>query len=303
MSIAPRVTPWRRLARAWNLAPLALSGLLHGCGPGGPEPPVPANLDGFDPVAAARIRAALAQVDVDRSRAQAWADLGATYLSEHLKDSAIECLRVAEELEPRQPRWPYRMGVVLARSGALEEAGAAFARSIALEPGYAPSHARLGKVRYDLGDLAAAEGAYRRATELDSTYPGGWIGLARVALQRDRAQEAVAILERLAREDPESRTFRQLLANARHQLDPGAPPAPESVLADEEQQVWNDPWELETRAFARVPTMLQIERLLEQGAAAEALALLQRERAEGRDSDELALQFTHAYLGDRKSVV
>ncbi len=281
----------------WLLASLAFAGALLGCGPSDPEPPVPVNLAEFDPLAAARINEALAHVRADPRRAQVWADLGATYLSEHLKDLAIQCLRVAEELKPGQPKWPYHVGVMLARTGALEEAGAALQRSIDLEPGYAPSHARLGKVHFDLGDLDAAERSFRRATELDSTYPGGWVGLARVELQRDHVAEAIAILERLAREDPDSRTFRQLLATARRQLDPSTPLEPESVLADEELQVWNDPWALEARAFTRVPVMLQINLLLEQGDPSGALALLQEERAQGRDENELAPQFALAYMG------
>lgn len=293
----------RTLARMPVAAALLL-GLFAGCGPPGtdaqglavPEPPVPPDLDEFDPRAAVRIRAGLARVAADGHSAAAWGELGALYTSERLKGQAIECFEVAERLDPSQPKWPYRLGIMLAQSGALGAAQAAMQRSLALEPDYPPSHARLGNSCLDLGDLDGAERSFRAAIERDSTYPGGWWGLARVELQRDRPAAAIAILERLTAEDPGSRAFRHLLASARRQLDPAAPLAAESALPDEETQVWNDPWELETRAFARQPTMLTVGLLLEHGRAEEALVLLAEERARGRDPDELALLFATAHL-------
>ena len=274
-----------RLRRASAL----LAGLLSACGADLPEPPVPENLEAFDPLASARILAAVGQVRADPSRGAAWADLATIYTSERLKGPAIECLAVAERLEPRQPRWPYRAAILLAQSGDLAQAIAAIERSLALEPTYPPSHARLGRYHLDLGELDAAERCFREAIELDSSYPGGWVGVVRVALQRDRASEAVEILERLAREDPDSRTFQQLLATARRQLDPAAPVPAQAVLADPSEPVWNDPWELETHAYSRVPNLQQVERLIGSGQAQEALALLAEERARGGDPDEIAL--------------
>ena len=286
-----------RLRAAFALG-LTLAGLACGRQPSGAgvrAPPLPANLAEFDPRAAARIREAVAKVDAERGDARAWADLGTLYFSEHLKEPALECLAVAERLDPREPKWPYRAAIVQAQNGALEEAGAAMQRSIALEPNYAPSHARSGNYRFGLGDLDGAERAYREAIRLDASYPGGWVGLARVELQRDQAAEAVSILERLSREDPDSRTFRQLLASARHQLDPNTLVPSDSVLADEEAQVWNDPWEHETRAFTRVPTMLEVSELLDHGRAAEALPMLEEERAHGGDPTEIGLLLATAH--------
>ena len=282
-----------RLAPSWSAL---LAGLALACGSGevavGP-PPRPANLAEFDARAAERIEAALAKVEGARQSGAAWSELGLVYASERLKALAIECFGVAARLEPRQPKWPYREAVTLAQMGSFQEAVQAMERSLALEEGYPPSHARLGDYRFALGDLDAAERAYRRATELDSSYPGGWVGLARVALQRDQVAEAVTILERLSATDPEDRTFRQLLANARQQQGTGASGA-ESLLADGDLPVWNDPWELEARTFRQKPAMLAAARMIEGGQAAEALDLLQGERARGADPAEVALPVAQA---------
>src|SRR6185295_17618799 len=100
-----------------------LVGLVLACGPRGPEvpePPRPANLADFDPRAVARIEDALAKVRADPRRSESWVDLGLVYASERLKSLALDCFRVAAELEPRQPKWPYREAVTLAQVGEFE---------------------------------------------------------------------------------------------------------------------------------------------------------------------------------------
>ena len=270
-----------------------LAGLALACGQGEPEvpePPRPANLADFDARAVIRIEEALARASAEPRRAEAWVELGLVYASERLKSLALDCFRVAARLEPRQPKWPYREAVTLAQVGSFDEAMGAMQRSLALEPSYPPSHARLGGYRLALGDLDGAERDFRAATELDSSYPGGWVGRARVALQRDENEGAIAILERLCKDDPEDRTFQQLLAMARRQAGGAGEIPAEMFLADEEIPVWNDPWELEVRAFRAKPTMLQVDKLLEAGRPDEALALLEEERARGGDDAATTLK-------------
>lgn len=248
----------------------------------------------FDARVVKRIEAALAKVEAAPDSGAAWSELGLVYASERLKGLALECFRGATRLEPAQPKWPYREAVTLGQMGSFEEAARAMQRSIAIEDGYPPSHARLGDFRLSLGDLDGAEAAFRRASELDSSYPGGWVGLARVALQRDAAAQAVAILERLSATDPEDRTFRQLLATARRQAGDEAEVSAEALLADGDLPVWNDPWELEARAFREKPAMLAVARMIEDGRAAEAIQLLHDERARGTEPGENALTMAQA---------
>lgn len=280
-----------------RLAGLALWISLLGCGGGSdaPPPPRPA-LEGLDVAASQRIDEAVAKVEAERGSDRAWGELGMVYDSERLRTLALECFDVAARLGPRQPRWPYRSAVTLAKLGRTDEAVAAIERSLALEPGYPPSHYRLGLYRLESGDLGRAEAAFRKATELDSVYPGGWIGLARVHLQRDENEAAIEILERLARQEPDDTTVRQLRSNAYRQAGRETEFEPGEVLADEDVPVWNDPWELESRRFRRTPTMLLVGQALTAGRPEEALALLERARAEGASPEETTLHAANAHL-------
>ena len=277
---------------------LLLASLLVACGGGGApiEPPLPDNLASFDPGVVERIQAARARVLAEPTSDTRWAELGMVYGADRLKSLAVVCYREAERLAPRQPRWPYREAVTLAQVGDMAGAREAMGRSLAIEDEYAPSHARLGGYALELGELDAAEASFREATRLDSSYPGGWVGLARVALQRDRTAEAIEIARKLVEKDPADRTFSHLLALARRQAGE-AVELSESVLATEDVPVWNDPWELEARSFRESPVMLRIGRLVENRRWQEALELIDSERIKGASLEDTALNRSAALEG------
>jgi len=279
--------------------PLLLALFLTACGGASAtlEPPLPENLASFDPRVVARIEAARAQVLAQPDSGSRWAELGMIYGAERLKSLAVSCYREAARLEPRQARWPYREAVTLAQLGDVAGAREAMGRSLAIEDEYAPSHARLGNYALELGELDPAEAAFREATRLDSSYPGGWVGLARVALQRDRTEEAIEIARRLVEKDPTDRTFAHLLNLARRQAGEALEPLSDSALATEDVPIWNDPWELEARSFRESPVMLRIGRLVETRQWPEALALLDEERAKGAALEDIALNRAAALEG------
>ena len=62
--------------------------------------------------------------------------------------------------------------------------------------------------------LAGAEHAFNRSTEIDPADRAGWIGLARVYLQRDETRRAAGLLERLASSGPADGYTLQLLGTA-----------------------------------------------------------------------------------------
>src|SRR5262249_44981582 len=61
---------------------------------------------------------------------------------------------------------------------------------------------RLGLWLLDQNQTEGAERAFSRATEIDAADRAGWIGLARVYLQRDENERAAGLLERLVAAQP-----------------------------------------------------------------------------------------------------
>ncbi len=70
-------------------------------------------------------------------------------------------------------------------------------RAIELNPTYAAAYWRLGLWLLDQNQIEGAEHAFDRATEIDASDRAGWVGLARVYLQRGETARAAGLLERL----------------------------------------------------------------------------------------------------------
>lgn len=82
--------------------------------------------------------------------------------------------------------------LALLKSGRAREAETLLQRAISIFPGFAEAEIRIGNIRRDLGDSAAALARYRRALEIKPDYAWAHLELA-ICLQRDG--EAAAALD------------------------------------------------------------------------------------------------------------
>lgn len=129
-----------------------------------------------------------------------------------------------ERLESQTPRLPAPLrSVVLLNRGRLAEArgdwaeaARQYALSSASEPGFAEACLRLGKASWRLGDLAAAEAAYRNA--LERRHPRAGANLAALLLATGRAQDAETAARAELEINPTSVAARGNLAAALLQL-------------------------------------------------------------------------------------
>lgn len=181
--------------------------LAAACGDGaaGPDsgaPPLPSDVEALEPVLAAKIRSESDAVRAQPQDPAAWTSLGMTYEANEMLTLALDCYERALVLQDgagspgleRAKVWS-RIAQANATLGRLERATEAMQSSVRLVDDYAPSHWRLGGYLFDLGSFAEARVAYRTATELDPRHTGGWLGLARIALQEGEPDEAVRTLE------------------------------------------------------------------------------------------------------------
>ena len=291
----PRASRWRAAicAPGWRAAilsdagpRLALAALLAAaCAPRADDDvalPVPANLAALDPRVQGRIVAARDALAAEPGAAERWAALGMTYEANDLHAAAIECYDRALEIAPSAKLWHRRASSEAGR-GEWEAAARDMGRSLELEPGYAPSHSRLGSYLFDLGAFDEAEREFEASIQADPEYLGGPFGLVRVRLQRGDATGAIALLEEILRKKPDEPSSLRLLRTAYLQAGRGAEAARLNASWKKHASYGKDPWLREFREYRERPLMEQALDLLQAGNPARAVELLEEFTAERPD--------------------
>lgn len=195
---------FRRPAAAAAAAAAVACLALLACTTEVPAPPEP-DTAAMEPVVRARIAEARHAVATQPRSAASWGELGMVLHAHELFADAAVCYRTAAELDARDERWPYYLGVVLSVEGEdVEGALTAYRRALELRPNYAPAHLRLGDLLAGADRLDEAERAYRRALELAPELAPAELGLGRTLLRRGDAEAAVGHLERARRALPKS---------------------------------------------------------------------------------------------------
>lgn len=158
-----------------------------------PPPPL-VNTKNFDPVIAAAIAEARQAVVHWPRSAKARGHMGMVLLAHDVRPEARVCFAQACAFAPRDPRWPYFLGMAelvdnpLAAATNLEQAVRLFP-----EQELAP-RLRLADTLLSLGRLEEAEALYRRIWQIDTNCAPAALGLGKIASARDRATEAAEFL-------------------------------------------------------------------------------------------------------------
>jgi len=118
--------------------------------------------------------------------------------------SAIAYYRRAADAAPGDFRWPYRLGNVYMRTGALDRAATAFADAQRINPEYEATHARLGRLNLDAGRLDEAQRRFLTYVELRPDDHVGYVGLGWVAEANGRLADAIEQFTEALRRRPDS---------------------------------------------------------------------------------------------------
>ena len=219
----PRASPARRFRRRW---PRWLAGgLLIAAGLGAlqvwrltaPPPPV-VNTTGFDPVIAAAIdQARQAALRSPRS-AEARGRMGMVLLAHEVRAPARDCFAQASALAPREPRWPYCLGLAQLVDNPMA-AATNLDRAVQLFPeGETGPRLKLADTLLNLGRLEEAEAHYQRVRQRDSNSAPAALGLGKLANAQGRATDAAIFLD-AAKDNPSTRKAAcRLLVNVNQRL-------------------------------------------------------------------------------------
>jgi tetratricopeptide (TPR) repeat protein len=210
------------------------------CADASPRPSI--RLDDAAPEVANAIRAAESRVIAEPRTADTWLSLGMVCEANGLTIDARRAYEQATALDDRNPRAWYRLAMTRSRDGDLEGALTAVDRVIARDERYAPAHWRRGLWLLDSARDQEAQEAFERATVIDPASPGGWVGLARVALHRQDARRAVEVLEQFLSKHPGDRYALRLLGTAYQRLGRTNEAAHALAAGATGEPSWPDPW-------------------------------------------------------------
>lgn len=113
-------------------------------------------------------------------------------------DDAVEAMRRAILMAPRDVNLQADLGQTLAAAGRTDEAIAAFSQAVALQPDFAAGWYLLGMTAYGVGRDREALDALRRAATLAPDHPQVLHALAETVFALERFAEALPLYERLA---------------------------------------------------------------------------------------------------------
>lgn len=135
-------------------------------------------------------------------------------------DVGLECMRMAQTLNPKNPLIPFNMGVVLQEFGRNTEAVQAYRAALAVQPAFREAWENLCAACYDINDFESGLTAAERALDLDRESPLAIRGAANCLTALGRRGEALSILEAGLRIHPALPELRihhswELMANGR----------------------------------------------------------------------------------------
>ncbi len=184
---------------------LILAALLNGCDSDSEEnptdvanvAPVAAIPTQIDPLIRTHIEPHLVRANLNPAEVDARGTLGLCYEANSLWNEAKNEYLVCLELDPDNPEWRHRLGVVYYNLGLLAQALPAFESNTQRFPEFAPSWHRIATIHVGRGEYAKARSATERCLELIPGDSHASVTLAECELRDNQTESAIRRLEKL----------------------------------------------------------------------------------------------------------
>ncbi len=263
------------------------------------------DLTGFDPVVARAIEKERQRVLQSPRSAAAWGTYGAMLSGFNYRPEAMTCLVRAEQLDPNEPRWPYHQAIVLLLENPYE-AIPKLRRAAELcgDSNIAP-RLRLSETLLSLGRADEAEEGFLQVRRRDPSNSRAALGLGRIAMQRQKWQEARPLLEAAATDRYSRREATIALAELHQHLED--PKTAERLCQHIERlppdERWPDPFveEVHRLHVGKRIRVTQANQLFEQRRVRDAIAQLSELASDYPDAPDVwfalgqALHWSGAY--------
>jgi tetratricopeptide (TPR) repeat protein len=179
---------------------LAVATCLCSAQGGGKTPPLPRPmLDNFSGGIREQIQQAYENAKNLPDDAKATGSLGMTLQTYGLLQEATSYYQRAAELQPREFRWTYYLGLIEADQGRCEPAESHLHAALGIDPDYVPAKLKLAGCLLASATWDASEQMYNEVLEQDADNPDAYYGLGRIrANRRDYSGAAEAYRKALA---------------------------------------------------------------------------------------------------------
>jgi tetratricopeptide (TPR) repeat protein len=263
-----------------------------------PQPPA-LDPSGVDPVVWRAVEAARAEAMRAPESARAWGRLGMVLLAHQFRAEAGVCLARAEQLDPRDARWPYYQALAVRRSDP-EATIAHLRRAVAAGAEYEGPRLLLAELLVQRGQLDEAEALFRAILNRDPGNSRAHLGLAQAAFERDDLSACREQL-RQAEDDPHTRKAAHTFL-AEVQLRRGDRPAAEKALRQAQALPDDAPWpdplaeSVQEMVVGHLEVVTRAAALLHQNQAEQAIPLLQRASADYPESSWACVLLGRAWI-------
>lgn len=264
-------------------------------------PPRPPQIDpsGVDPVVWRAVEAAREKVERSPYSARAWGHLGMVLLAHQFRDESVVCLARAEQLDPRDARWPYYQALAVRRSDP-ESTVADLHRSVAAAADYDASRLLLAELLLQRGELEEAWSHFEAILRRTPGNSRAHLGLAQAAFEND---DLSACLEHLRQtlDDPHTRkAAHTFLAEVQQRR--GERAAAEQALREAQalpdDATWPDPLaeSVQQLVVGYLEVVTRAAALLQQKRAPEVIPSLRRAVEDYPESGWARILLGRAYL-------
>lgn len=278
---SPRQSVWRKFRWTLVVVVLAVTGislvaLLENRT--APDPPMPADLDRLDPQLKTYLNVRIDDVKEKRRDPERHAALGMAYAANGLWKEAYLAFQNVAALKPSEPLASLYMAIAAHEQGETSRGLEILKTLTARFPNFPQGFYRLGELSLRSGALDQAEAAFKKLNELSPVEWRGYAGLADIELRRGNHERALELARQAVLRDKDARIAYHLMGLAYRAL--GQTAEAEDALArglNAEHYPMEDRWsQTAFQHMKLLPDQFELARnMAARGEAVQAVRLLE----------------------------